>query len=256
MYIPRYALYIRSTDRANGTRPPSSSVDFRAIVSDADRDVRRAVPAVRRLLRAECDAAVRVQRQARGVRAQRQHEPVREIRTGPGSERDLRLGGAAHQGGDRGGRQARRRHRVQRRRGRGGGRGRRPQTQPRLPGRRRVAPATGRQTVRRAVATGDGTAVVGNVQEPVRSHHGRRRGQNDDGVPEEQQTDPGRIVRRQRQMHRTQSLFAFGQLFSRTGRRLRDQTSFCCGARVRRMMRSLVFGGKKNYFRKTNFVFS
>lgn len=46
---------------------------------DADRDVWRAVQTVRRLLRAERDAVVRVQRQARGVRAQRQHEPVREV---------------------------------------------------------------------------------------------------------------------------------------------------------------------------------
>lgn len=155
---------------------------------DADRDVRRAVPAIRRLLRAERDAAVRVQRQARGVRAQRQHEPVREVRTGPGGERDLRPGGAADKGGDRGGSGQARRRRVRRRcrhvaSGRGDGGRTAAQLWGRLPGRGGLARA------RRTAAAVRGGAAARNVQEPVRRHHGRRRGQ-DASLQKQQQQQP------------------------------------------------------------------
>lgn len=182
---------------------------FVMLFSDADRNLRWAVQAVWRLLRAERDSAVRVQWQTRGVRAERQHEPVREVRAGPGGERDMRLGGAAHQGGDRGGWwQTRRRHHRGhvgwRGRGRRAGRGRGTPVRlqrPRLLGRRRA----------NAVDVGrHGKTAGGNVQKPVRRHHGRRRGQ-DGERPEEQAEENG-----QRQVHRARSVLAFGQLFPRT----------------------------------------
>lgn len=197
------------------------------LFADADRDVRRAVPAVRRLLRAERDSAVRVQRKARGVRAQRQHESVREVRTGPGGERDMRPGGAADQGGHRGrdGRQARRR-RVGRRCGRvASGRGDGGRTAAQL--RRRLLEQGGLARARRTAAAVRGGATAGNVQEPVRRHHGRRRGQ-DPSLQQRQRQDgraPGRrqaedvvvvvTPRRRRQVYRARGLFALGPLFPR-----------------------------------------
>lgn len=223
------------------------------MISDADRDVRRAVPAVRRLLRAERDAAVRVQRQARGVRAQREHEPVREVRAGAGGERDLRLGGAAHQGGDRGGRQARRR-RVGRRGGRRA-RGRRwPPAQSQ--GRRRL----GRRVRRRAPVRRGRAGRNAAVPEPVRRDHGRRLGRVQDVRPEERRGQratekavrshrrPRENRRRgRRQVHRAQGLLAFGQLFSRTAaarERIRRSGGGFRFASVRRLRTRVAVDGK------------
>lgn len=123
----------------------------------------------------------------------------------------MRLCGAAHQGGHRGGRQPRRRRGIRRR----GGRGARGRHRP---------PAELRHRVLGRRQTGGGgaavAAAVGGVQKPVRCHHGRRRGPIGGGsVPGERQAEDGGGGGRPRQVHRAKAVLAFGQLLPRAARR-------------------------------------